>query len=75
MAKALKECDTETVEKLQGYLPGKKQAMFTPIPEDESLSKRVIDESKGQIKDLLQKKIDNGDLNIEDVLAAPEIEE
>ena len=49
--------------------------MFTPIPEDESLSKRVIDESKGQIKDLLQKKIDNGDLNIEDVLAAPEIEE
>ena len=73
MAKALKECDSETVERLQGYLPGKKQAMFTPIPEDEPLSKREIDEAKGIIKDYLQKKIDSGDVNIEDVFAAPEV--
>ena len=46
MAKALKDNDSETVEKLQGYLPGKKQAMFTPIPEDQSMSKREIDEAK-----------------------------
>ena len=75
MAKALKECDSETVERLQGYLPGKKQAMFTPIPEDEPLSKREIDEAKGIIKDQLQKKIDSGDMNIEDILAAPIIED
>ena len=75
MAKALKECDGELVEKLQGYLPGKKQAMFAPIPEDESLSKREIDEAKGIIKGQLQKKIESGDVNIEDVLAAPEVEE
>ena len=32
----------ETVEKIQGYLPGKKQAMFAPIPEDQALSKSEI---------------------------------
>lgn len=74
MAKALKEVDTETIEKLQGYLPGKKQAMFAPIPEDQSLSKGEIDEAKGIIKDLLQKKIDAGEIKIEDVLATTEDE-
>ena len=70
MAKAIKEFDTETVKKLQGYLPGKKQAMFTPIGEEESLPKREIDEAKGKIKDLLQTKIDAGEMNIEDILVA-----
>ena len=56
MAKALKEFDTETVKNIQGYLPGKKQAMFSPIGEEESLPKRDIDEAKGIIKDFLQKK-------------------
>ncbi|SVE26997.1 uncharacterized protein METZ01_LOCUS479851, partial [marine metagenome] len=75
MATALADSETETVEKLQGYLPGKKQAMFTPKTADDNVSKREIDESKGKIKDQLQKKIDGGDINIEDVLATPEVEE
>ena len=75
MAKALKGFDTETVEKLQGYLPGKKQAMFTPIPEDQSLSNREIDEARGQIKDQLQKKIDDKTFNIEDILGGDEVVE
>jgi len=74
MATALADSENETVEKLQGYLPGKKQAMFTPKTEEDNVSKREIDESKGKIKDQLQKKIDSGDINIEDVLAAPEVE-
>ena len=69
MAKALKEFDTEIVKKLQAYLTGKKQAMFAPIGEDESIPIRDIDEAKGIIKDLLQKKIDAGEMNIEDILA------
>ena len=73
MAKALKEFETETVEKVQGYLPGKKQAMFTPIPEDQAMSKRDIDEAKGAIKNILQSKIESGDINIDDVLATPEV--
>ena len=56
MATALAEYDTETVEKLQEYLPGKKQAMFTPKTEEDSLSKREIDEAKGKIKDCFRKK-------------------
>ena len=75
MATALADSETETVEKLQGYLPGKKQAMFTPKTADDNVSKREIDESKGKIKNQLQKKIDSGDINIDDVLAAPEVEE
>ena len=70
MAKALKECDAETVEKIKGYLPGKKQAMFTPIGEEDSLPVREIDEAKRIIKDLLQTKIDSGEINIEDILVA-----
>jgi len=75
MATALADSETETVDKLQGYLPGKKQAMFTPKDADDNISKREIDESKGRIKDQLQKKIDSGDINIDDVLATPEVEE
>jgi hypothetical protein len=75
MATALADSETETVDKLQGYLPGKKAAMFTPKTADDNVSKREIDESKGKIKDQLQKKIDGGDINIEDVLATPEVEE
>ena len=74
MATALADSETETVEKLQAYLPGKKQAMFTPKKEEDNVSKRDIDEAKAKIKDQLQKKIESGDLNIEDVLAVPELE-
>ncbi len=74
MATALADSEPETVEKLQGYLPGKKQAMFTPKNADDNVSKREIDEAKAKIKDQLQKKIESGDLNIEDVLATPEVE-
>ena len=65
----------EKIEKLQGYLPGKKQAMFTPKTAEDNVAKREIDEAKAKIKDQLQKKIESGDINIEDVLAAPEVEE
>ena len=74
MVTALADSETETVEKLQAYLPGKKQAMFTPKKEEDNESKRDIDEAKAKIKDQLQKKIESGDLNIEDVLATPEVE-
>jgi len=75
MSTALAEYDTEIVEKLQEYLPGKKQAMFTPKTEEDSLSKREIDDAKGKIKDCLQKKIESGEISIEDLLAAPEVAE
>ena len=75
MALALADSDTENVKKLQGYLPGKKQAMFTPKTAEDNVAKREIDEAKAKIKDQLQKKIESGDINIEDVLAAPEVEE
>ena len=75
MALALADSDTEKIEKLQGYLPGKKQAMFTPKTAEDNVAKRESDEAKAKIKDQLQKKIESGDINIEDVLAAPEVEE
>ena len=75
MALALADSDTENVEKLQGYLPGKKQAMFTPKTAEDNVAKREIDEAKAKIKDQLQKKIESGDINIEDVFAVPEVAE
>ena len=75
MALALADSDTEKIEKLQGYLPGKKQALCTTKTEEDIVAKREIDEAKAKIKDQLQKKIESGDINIEDVLAAPEVEE
>jgi hypothetical protein len=75
MATALAEYNTETVKKLQEYLPGKKQAMFTPKTEEDSVSKREIDAAKGKIKDCLQKKIESSEISIEDLLAAPEVKE
>ena len=75
MALALADCDTEKVEKIQGYLPGKKQAMFTPKTAEDNVAKREIDEAKAKIKDQLQKKIESGDINIEDVFAVPEVAE
>ena len=48
--------------------------MFTPKNEADNVSKREIDDAKAKLKDQLQKKIDSGDLNIEDVLAVPEVE-
>jgi hypothetical protein len=68
MARALKDFDAETVKRIQGYLPGKKQAMFRPIGEEKSLSKREIDEAKGEIRALLQAKIDADEIKIEDIL-------
>ena len=43
--------------------------MFRPIPEDESLPKREIDEAKAKIKEFLHTKVNEGELNIEDILA------
>ena len=75
MAKSLKEIDSKTVEKFQGYLPGKKQAMFEPIPEDQALSKTEIGDAQGSIKAILQKKIEADELKIEDILAVPDEQE
>ena len=72
MARALKECDTETINKLQGYLPTKKQDRFkraVKLLEDETLSTNEIDDAKKQIKDLLQLKINSNEIKIEEVLS------
>ena len=75
MAIALSELDSDTIQKFQDYLPGKKAAMFTPKTDEDNVSKREVDEAKAQIKSILQKKIESGEINIEDVLATPEVEE
>ena len=73
MAKALKGVDPEVVEKIQGYLPGKKQAMFTPV--EEALAKRDVNDARSLIKSLIQKNIDDGTWAIEDLLGGGEVVE
>ena len=71
MARALKECDASTIEKLTSYLPTKKQDRFKraiKLLEDETLSKDEIDDAKKEIKELLQSKIDAKEIKIEEIL-------
>ena len=73
MAKAMKGLDKETVDKIRGYLPGKKQDMFTPV--EEPLAKREVEEARGEIKGLIQKSIDDGTMKIDDLLGGGEVVE
>ena len=71
MARALKEYETDTINKLTNYLPTKKQDRFkraVKLLENESLTKNEIDDAKKEIKDLLQSKINANEIKIEDVL-------
>ena len=71
MAKALKGYDTETVNKIVEYLPGKKQAMFTPI--EGGLSKREVDSAQAILLVMFKEKFSSGEWNIEDVLGGGEM--
>ena len=66
MAKALKGYDSETVNKIVEYLPGKKQAMYTPI--EGGISKREVDSARAQLLGMFKEKFSSGEWNIEDVL-------
>jgi len=66
MAKALKGYDSETVNKIVEYLPGKKQAMYTPI--EGGISKREVDSARALLLGIFKEKFSSGEWNIEDVL-------
>ena len=71
MAKALKGYDQDVVNKIVEYLPGKKQAMFSPI--ETPMSKREVDSARAEILTLLKAKFDSGEWNIDDVLGGGEM--
>ena len=71
MAKALKGYDTETVNKIVEYLPGKKQAMYTPI--EGGMSKREVDSARALLLGMFKEKFSSGEWNIEDVLGGAEM--
>ena len=71
MAKALKGYDSDIVNKIIEYLPGKKQAMYTPI--DFPLSKREVGSARGILLGILKEKFSSGEWDIEDVLGGGEM--
>ena len=71
MAKALKGYDTEIVNKIVEYLPGKKQAMYTPI--EGGMSKREVGSARALLLDIFKEKFSSGEWNIEDVLGGGEM--
>ena len=71
MAKALKGYETEIVDKIVEYLPGKKQAMFTPI--EDAMSKREVDSARAILLGMFKEKFSSGEWNIEDVLGGGEM--
>ena len=71
MAKALKGYDIETVNKIVEYLPGKKQAMYTPI--EGGISKREVGSARAILLGIFKEKFSSGEWNIEDVLGGGEM--
>ena len=74
LAKSLKEYDTELVSAIQAQLPGKKQTMFTPLEPDDPISPRDIESAKKEVKAILLKKLQAGEINIDDILGTPAID-
>jgi len=73
IAKALKGYKEEIVMKIIEYLPGKKQAMYTPV--DGPISKREVDLARGLLLAIFRDKISSGEWNIEDILGGTEMVE
>ncbi len=70
LAKALKGYDKETVDKVVNYLPGKKQAMFTPI--DKPVAKREVDKARSDILNIAKEKVNSGEWNLQDMFGGGE---
>tara|TARA_Y100001970_G_scaffold282409_1_gene395191 strand:+ start:374 stop:1303 length:930 start_codon:yes stop_codon:yes gene_type:complete len=70
MAQALKGYDKEIVDKLVEFLPGKKQAMFSPI--ENPVPKREVESARSKILDMAKARVENGEWNLEDILGEGE---
>ena len=70
LAKALKGFEKDATDKIVNYLPGKKQAMFTPI--DKPVAKREVDLARTNILDIAKEKVKSGEWNLEDIFGGGE---
>ena len=66
LAKAIKGYEEEVVKKILGYMPEKKQAMFTAV--DGPLAKREVEEARAAILEMAKSKVKSGEWRIEDVI-------
>ena len=70
LSKALKGYDKDIIDKVVNYLPGKKQAMFTPI--DKPVAKREVDIARTDILVLAKERVISGEWNLEDMFGGGE---
>ena len=70
LAKALNGYPKEIEDKVLGYMPQKKQAMYTPI--EGAVKKADIESSRGSILDIAKEKIKSGSWTIEDIMGTQE---
>ena len=66
LAKAIKGYEEEVVKKILGYMPEKKQAMFTAV--EGPLAKREVEEARATILEMAKAKVKSGEWRIEDVI-------
>ena len=71
LAMALKGLDKEVVDKIVESLPGKKQAMFEPV--EGAVAKREVDGARKQVVGGAKKLVDDGTINLEDMLSGGEM--
>ena len=70
LSRALKGYDKDVIDKVVNYLPGKKQAMFTPI--DKPVAKREVDIARTDILVLAKERVSSGEWNLEDMFGGGE---
>ena len=71
LAMALKGLDKEVVDKIVESLPGKKQAMFEPV--EGAVAKKEVDGARKQVVGGAKKLVDDGTINLEDMLSGGEM--
>jgi len=71
LAKALKGTEQEEIDKILDFMPGKRQAMFTPV--DGPMSKRDVDDARLYLLNIAREKISSGEWNIDDLLGGGEL--
>ena len=70
LAKAFKGMEQDTVQTILGYMPKRKQQMFTAV--EQPLSKKEINKSQLGFVQLARNMGQSGDLNLDDVLSSDE---
>ena len=72
LARALRSYDEETVNTIVGFLPKRKQSMFTPI--ENPIAKKEIRSARAALVAIARQMVDDGTFSMDDIFGQEELE-